>query len=247
MSKAKKRLLFTALLLLPIALITVGVRIYLAKTGLWMDRFQDGRAIPVTGLKVNPNGLTNLQGDAKDDFRRLVGAIRAYADKYQRFPDDPRWLIEFTKKWPESTRVTADCFDTPDRKKSDSFNNMDVGFGYMWAYRGPRPDGKPRPVFPGPGERDVWLYTDTYMRSNKTVYKTGAGSTKPEGHYLVAWSDGKVEELPISAYKRTQFHLGSASMGFEGEAGIDENSKVADKAGFSVLGGISPTFPPTKK
>jgi hypothetical protein len=239
MSKAKKRLLFTALLLLPIALTTIGIRLYLAKTGRWMDRYQDGRAIPITGLKLNPNGLTNLQGDAR--------AIRAYADKNQRFPDDPRWLIEFTKNWPESTRVTADCFDTPDRKKSDNFNNMDVGFGYNWAYRGPRPNGKPRPVFPGPGERDVWLYTNTYMRSNKTVYKTGAGSAKPEGHYLVAWSDGKIEELPVSDYKRTQWHLGSANLGFVGEPGIDENSKVADEAGFSVMGGIPPAFPPTKK
>ena len=247
MSKAKKRLLFTALLLLPIALITVGVRIYLAKTGLWMDRFQDGRAIPVTGLKVNPNGLTNLQGDAKDDFRRLVGAIRAYADKYQRFPDDPRWLIEFTKTWPESTRVTADCFDTPDRKMSDSFNNTDVGFGYKWFYRSPRPNGKPRPVFPGPGERDVWLFTDTYMRANQTVYRTGSATSKPEGHYLVAWSDGKVEELPLSAYKRTQFHLGSASMGFDGEPGIDENSKVAVESRFVLQGGSPPGYPPTKK
>jgi hypothetical protein len=236
MSKAKKRLLFTALLLLPIAVTTIGIRLYLAKTGRWMDRYQDGRAIPVTGLKLNPDGLTNLQGDAKDDFRRLVGAIRAYADKYQRFPDDPRWLIEFTKKWPESTRVTADCFDTPDRKKSDTFDSSDFGFGYMWAYRGPRPDGKPRPVFPGPGERDVWLYTDTYVRSNSTVYKTGSGSTKPEGHYLVAWSDGKVEELPISAYKRTQWHLGSASMGFVGEPGIDENSKVDMETRFTPVG-----------
>mgnify|MGYP006200310783 CR=1 FL=1 len=99
MSNVKKPLLFTALLLLPIAVTTIGIRLYLAKTGMWMDRYQDGRVIPVTGLKLNPNGLTNLQGDAKDDFRRLVGAIRAYADKYQRFPDDPRWLIEFTKKW----------------------------------------------------------------------------------------------------------------------------------------------------
>jgi len=236
MSKAKKRLLFTALLLLPIALTTIGIRLYLAKTGRWMDRYQDGRAIPVTGLKLNPDGLTNLQGDAKDDFRRLAGAIRAYADKNQRFPDDPRWLIEFTKKWPESTRVTADCFDTPDRKKSDTFDSTDFGFGYMWAYRGPRPDGKPRPVVPGSGERDVWLYTDTYVRSNSTVYKTGSGSTKPEGHYLVAWSDGKVEELPISAYKRTQFHLGSASMGFVGEPGIDENSKVDMETRFTAVG-----------
>ena len=236
MSKAKKRLLFTALLLLPIAVTTIGIRLYLAKTGRWMDRYQDGRAIPVTGLKLNPDGLTNLQGDAKDDFRRLAGAIRAYADKNQRFPDDPRWLIEFTKKWPESTRVTADCFDTPDRKKSDTFDSTDFGFGYLWAYRGPRPDGKPRPVFPGPGERDVWLYTDTYVRSNSTVYKTGSGSTKPEGHYLVAWSDGKVEELPISAYKRTQFHLGSARMGFVGEPGIDENSKVDMETRFTPVG-----------
>ena len=236
MNKTKKRLLFTALLLLPIAVTTIGIRLYLAKTGRWMDRYQDGRAIPVTGLKLNPDGLTNLQGDAKDDFRRLAGAIRAYADKNQRFPDDPRWLIEFTKKWPESTRVTADCFDTPDRKKSDTFDSTDFGFGYLWAYRGPRPDGKPRPVFPGPGERDVWLYTDTYVRSNSTVYKTGSGSTKPEGHYLVAWSDGKVEELPISAYKRTQFHLGSARMGFVGEPGIDENSKVDMETRFTPVG-----------
>jgi len=63
----------------------------------------------------------------------------------------------------------------------------------------------------------------------------------------VAWSDGKVEELPLSAYKRTQFHLGSASMVFDGEAGINENSKVADEAGFSVMGGIPPASPPTKK
>ena len=236
MSNVKKPLLFTALLLLPIAVTTIGIRLYLAKTGRWMDRYQDGRAIPVTGLKLNPDGLTNLQGDAKDDFRRLAGAIRAYADKNQRFPDDPRWLIEFTKKWPESTRVTADCFDTPDRKKSDTFDSTDFGFGYLWAYRSPRPDGKPRPVFPGPGERDVWLYTDTYVRSNSTVYKTGSGSTKPEGHYLVAWSDGKVEELPISAYKRTQFHLGSARMGFVGEPGIDENSKVDMETRFTPVG-----------
>ena len=247
MSKAKKRLLFTALLLLPIALTTIGVRVYLAKTGQWLERLPDGRVIPATGLKLNPNGLTNLQGDAKDDFRRLVGAIRAYADKYQRFPDDPRWLIEFTKTWPESTRVTADCFDTPDRKMSDSFNNTDVGFGYKWFYRSPRPNGKPRPVFPGPGERDVWLFTDTYMRANQTVYRTGSASSKPEGHYLVAWSDGKVEELPLSAYKRTQFHLGSASMGFDGEPGIDENSKVAVESRFVLQGGSPPGYPPTKK
>jgi hypothetical protein len=247
MSKAKKRLLFTALLLLPIALTTIGVRVYLAKTGQWLERLPDGRVIPVTGLKLNPNGLTNLQGDAKDDFRRLVGAIRAYADKYQRFPDDPRWLIEFTKTWPESTRVTADCFDTPDRKMSDSFNNTDVGFGYKWFYRSPRPNGKPRPVFPGPGERDVWLFTDTYMRANQTVYRTGSATSKPEGHYLVAWSDGKVEELPLSAYKRTQFHLGSASMGFDGEPGIDENSKVAVESRFVIQGGSPPGYPPTKK
>ena len=247
MSKAKKRLLFTALLLLPIALTTIGVRVYLAKTGQWLERLPDGRVIPMTGLKLNPNGLTNLQGDAKDDFRRLVGAIRAYADKYQRFPDDPRWLIEFTKTWPESTRVTADCFDTPDRKMSDSFNNTDVGFGYKWFYRSPRPNGKPRPVFPGPGERDVWLFTDTYMRANQTVYRTGSATSKPEGHYLVAWSDGKVEELPLSAYKRTQFHLGSASMGFDGEPGIDENSKVAVESRFVLQGGSPPGCPPTKK
>jgi hypothetical protein len=37
MSKAKKRLLFTALLLLPIALTTIGIRLYLAKTGRWMN------------------------------------------------------------------------------------------------------------------------------------------------------------------------------------------------------------------
>ena len=247
MSKAKKRLLFTALLLLPIALTTIGVRVYLAKTGQWLERLPDGRVIPMTGLKLNPNGLTNLQGDAKDDFRRLVGAIRAYADKYQRFPDDPRWLIEFTKTWPESTRVTADCFDTPDRKMSDSFNNTDVGFGYKWFYRSPRPNGKPRPVFPGPGERDGWLFTDTYMRANQTVYRTGSATSKPEGHYLVAWSDGKVEELPLSAYKRTQFHLGSASMGFDGEPGIDENSKVAVESRFVLQGGSPPGYPPTKK
>ena len=247
MSKAKKRLLVTALLLLPIALTTIGVRVYLAKTGQWLERLPDGRVIPVTGLKLNPNGLTNLQGDAKDDFRRLVGAIRAYADKYQRFPDDPRWLIEFTKTWPESTRVTADCFDTPDRKMSDSFNNTDVGFGYKWFYRSPRPNGKPRPVFPGPGERDVWLFTDTYMRANQTVYRTGSATSKPEGHYLVAWSDGKVEEVPLSAYKRTQFHLGSASMGFDGEPGIDENSKVAVESRFVLQGGSPPGYPPTKK
>jgi len=247
MSKAKKRLLFTALLLLPIALTTIGVRVYLAKTGQWLERLPDGRVIPVSGLKLNPNGLTNLQGDAKDDFRRLVGAIRAYADKYQRFPDDPRWLIEFTKKWPESTRVTADCFDTPDRKKSDTFDSSDFGFGYKWFYRSPRPDGKPRPVFPGPGERDVWLFTDTYMRANQTVYRTGSASSKPEGHYLVAWSDGKVEELPLSAYKRTQFHLGSASMGFDGEPGIDENSKVAVESRFVLQVVSPPGYPPTKK
>ena len=84
MSNVKKPLLFTALLLLPIAVTTIGIRLYLAKTGMWMDRYQDGRVIPVTGLKLNPNGLTNLQGDAKDDFRRLAGAIRILRRPYGR-------------------------------------------------------------------------------------------------------------------------------------------------------------------
>jgi hypothetical protein len=191
--------------------------------GLYVERYLDGRLIPPRGLRVNPVGLTGLTRDSESDFKKLYKAIRAYGAKTGKFPDDPRVLIEFTREWSVSDRITPDAFCSPDYKKSDYYFDGDDGFSYKWTYRSPRPDGSPKPLVPGKGERDTWLVTDVLSRSNRIVYRDGTYSIEPEGYLLVLWSDGTVQR-GAKTVKVPDPGTTSHSIYYAGEAGLPLNA-----------------------
>lgn len=132
------------LALTPIVILVIASRQQPSR--VFVDRYIDGRFIPIGGLLVNPAGLQGLTRDSESDFRKFFKAICAYGNKFGQFPDDPRQLIAFTATWPEDSRVTGESFSSPDHRKSDTYNQMDEGFSYLWTYRSPRPDGTEKPL-----------------------------------------------------------------------------------------------------
>lgn len=223
-------------LFLVVALVVAGVFVgFLVKqllfsNGLYVEKYVDGRVIPLNGLLVNSNGLENLKGDAEDDFQRLHRALSSYAKEYGKLPDDPRWLIEFTSSWPPEHRVEANTFGTDDYAASDTYSKADEGFNYSWAYRSPRANGQPKPARATADQRDVWVYTDVYVRSRRRVFRDGSFVTDPAGSYLVLWSDGKVERVPLE--ERVLVSLGGRGKTyfFRGETGVPSNAESAGEA-----------------
>lgn len=223
-------------ILLIVSLVAAGVaagfavKQILFSKGLYVERYQDGRVIPLSGMLLNPSGLENLKGDAEEDFLRLHRALRNYAKQHEKLPDDPRWLIEFTKSWPPERRVEASTFGTDDYKASDTYSKADEGFNYSWAYRSPRANGLPKPAEPSGDERDVWVYTDVYVRSGRRVFRDGSFVTEPAGSYLVLWSDGQIERTRLE--DRVLVSLGGRGKTyfFRGETGVPSDAEPAGEA-----------------
>jgi hypothetical protein len=186
--------------------------------GSYIERYTDGRLIPIGGLMVNPHGLDGLQNDSEEDFRKLYGALTAYAKTNSRLPEDPRELVAFTSEWPANRRVTEEAFYSPDYKSSDVYSPLDEKFSYMWAYRSPRADGTSKPAFPKRGERDVWLATESYVRENKKVFRDGTYVSQPTGSYLLLWSDGKVEKVGLDRRRMARSGNTGYAYFFAGEA-----------------------------
>ncbi|GEM_PF-2121864 len=185
----------------------------------YVERYTDGRVIPAGGLLVNPNGLSGLSNDTEGDFRKLYRAIDAYVTAKGTLPDDPRSLIPFTQDWPVGRRITEEALYTPDYRKSDVYSPKDEKFNYLWAYRSPRADGTAKPPRPPSGERDVWLYTETYVRERKRVFRDGSSVTHPKGRYVVLWSDGTVEKVGFDRLVTAPSGASGEAYFFKGEAG----------------------------
>jgi hypothetical protein len=200
-----------------------GVKAVLHQQKVYVEVYEDGRAIPVGGLLVNPHGLENLEYDAEDDFRRLAVALREYVDKHEKLPDHPHDLLGLSDG--SGGKIDESAFYSQDSERAD--HPGQPGFSYSWAWRGPRADGAPKPARPASGERDVWVFSEDYVRSGRRVYRNGTYRSQPEGYYVVLWSDGAVERVPpqdrvlvgSGAFESTYF--------FRGEVGVPADARTA--------------------
>jgi hypothetical protein len=215
----KNTLLILAAVGLPLV-VGLLIKQFMFRSGVYVERYTDGRLIPPGGLLLNSNPLTGLANDTEEDFRRLYKGLKDYATQLGKFPEDPRYLVAFTSKWSHAQRVTVDCFGTPDYEKSDDYWEGDAGFNYRWSYMTPRADGSKKSVKDsGPG-RDVWVYSEVLVRSRRTVFRDGTLKDSPEGSFVVLWSDGVVENIPLS--KRVTVPQGGSGSAFyfAGERGV---------------------------
>jgi len=188
----------------------------------WPDRpaYQD-RQIPESGLVLNPEGASN-PGDPKEavkDLGLVYKGLKAYIAKHGKFPM-PGELAGSDER---PGFVARDAFKLPDIDYSDYGSAKEPNSTYAFAYRAPRYDESPKPTHPAEGERDVWMYTDTYVRRNETVFRDGSKTTSPTGVYVVLWSDGKIEYVEPLDVVWTG-HEGSLIMRFPGEPGTEKNA-----------------------
>lgn len=188
----------------------------------------NGRVVPQEGLKLNPHGLVGLENDAEQDFLRIHAAMRAYNKQYGQFPTSLRHLVSYTKTWPAWQRLTMEDLSSPDASKSDEPTHTTYTKCYMWSFRAPRPDGSPKPALPKPGERDVWLVSQNAYRSNHVVYPDGSQTYRPEGYFLVLWSDGAVERVkPDDRVLVSSGRSCGGEIAFRGAAGVPAHAKPA--------------------
>jgi hypothetical protein len=198
----------------------IVAKVFFFASGIYQDRYVDGRFIPMQGLRLNPHDLSNLTHEAAEDFEVLNKAMQAYTKKFGKFPDTMDALEEFSKDWPENERVTAETYRGEDYELTDDYIPSPEGSNYRWHFLASRVDGSKRPVFPRNGERDVWFSTDEFVRSGRTVYRDGSMVEKPEGFYLVMWSDGLVEEVPLSKLVYVRSSSGGEESFFLDEVGV---------------------------
>jgi len=195
----------------------------LAGSGIYLERYDDGQIIPLAGLRLNPNQLSDSDFDAKEDFRRLSKALNSFYLANGKYPDDPRQLIAFTLKWAEKDRVTEETLTSADIAKSDSgiyYHDLQT---YDWRFRGKRADGGAHQPTKAGETSSVLVSTDAYYRRNRVVFRDGHYEDRPEGYILTLWSDGSVREVPRSDYVGVGKKW-DMTMFFRNEAGVPKDA-----------------------
>lgn len=184
------------------------------------------REIPESGLVLNPEGANN-PGDPKEavkDLGIVYKGLKAYIARHGKFPM-PGELAGSDEK---PGLVARDAFKVPDIDLSDYGSAKDPNSTYAFAYRAPRFDDSPKPIAPSNGDRDVWMYTDVYVRRNETVFRDGSKTTQPTGVYVVLWSDGKIKYIdPLDVVWTGRD--GSMIMRFPGEPGTQGDALTQRK------------------
>lgn len=199
-----------------------------------LDRYMDGRLIPPGGLLVNPNGLEGLEHDVEADLQVLGRALIAHKKEKGRLPDDPRALIEFTRTWPEADRVREDHLGTQDHLKTDSAFERPEGaedrarLSYQFLYRAALAIGPSARRIRERDGAELWVLAHEYVRSNRTVFRDGSQTTRPEGFYVALWSTGEVERIPVGDEVMIPSGPGEWSLHFRGEKGIPSTAPPAN-------------------
>jgi len=193
-------------------------------------------AIPPEGLVVNPKGVD--LGDPENavkDFRRIYSAMDAYRRQTNRLPSLGE-LLDFSKPL-AGVQLTKDDFNVPDAHLADGYveGNQNLST-FMFAYRMPRPNGAPKPAFPAPGERDVWLVATDYTRNNQVLRRDRTADFDFKGVYVVLWSDGQIDKIDAGD-ARFAMKGPSGNLVFAGEAGAPKDTRSL-KDIYSVGGNI---------
>ncbi|RYG96228.1 MAG: hypothetical protein EON58_12540 [Alphaproteobacteria bacterium] len=185
----------------------------------------DGKAIPKEGLVLNPEGK-NL-GDpenAAGDFKRVYAAMDAYRRANGKLPTLQE-LTDFKSPLAQGFQLSAEDLTTPDGKYADGYVPGQQNLSYMFAFIQPRPNGKERPAFPAAGERDVWLVSTDYVRRNQRMHQDKHSDIDFRGVYVVLWSDGKIEKVPVDGVVFASASAKSFGLNFPGQAGLPKGSK----------------------
>jgi hypothetical protein len=148
-----------------------------------------------TGVSANNRGSEEIHPEeAESDFRSVYAALDAFRREKKRLPTAKPELLDFAKQ--KGLALTSEDFVSVDVRKSDSYaQGMHDHLDYRMDWRGSRPKGERKPAFPKAGEKDAWLTTDIFVRSNTTLYPDMTAKNNPSGFFLVLWSDGSVERI----------------------------------------------------
>lgn len=183
----------------------------------------------VVGHFVNEAGVAH-KGDPTNaiaPLTRVYKAIDSYRKRYHKLPELKELL---DRKAPEVYRLSVGDLQVPDAKYGDSFNEMDLSHPqFMCLFTEPRPDGTLRPVFTPRGERDVWMACDAYVRHNQYDWINGQKTYRLEGVYVVLWSDGQIEQIPLkNGLWYPQANAGWV-MDFPGQTGMPANALTEEQ------------------
>lgn len=216
-------------------IVGLAIKQFAAGQGFYSERYEDGRVIPRNGLLVNPHGLDDLNFDAEEDLRRLGKALIAYQSEKGQLPDDPKALIKFTESWPQADRVREDHFGSQDHIKSDSgFEQRGrtadrARMSYQFVYRAARTLGSAARRVRERDGAELWIVAYEYVRSNRTVFRDGSQTTRPEGFYVALWSTGEVQRVPLTDEVVIPTGPNEWSARFRGEKGVSSTAPPANK------------------
>lgn len=171
---------------------------------------------PVLGNSGTPKGDP---ANAIADFKVLYKAIDAFRTRHHRLPAGK----EVDELGP------PDAWTNPDTAYGDqpyAAKRARGQYHYMMSFLSLRADGTPKPAFPRRGEKDVWLVADQYVRYNQRQTLDKLSEMKLEGSYVVLWSDGTIEQIPLKDQIVVWAEAKRGSHCFKGEAGIPKGVKV---------------------
>jgi hypothetical protein len=199
---------------------------------VWRSEMQfrafNGKWIPPWGLTINEKGSRELGNpdNAIQDLTKLYTAFIAYRQEKGKLPE-PKDLFDFSRPIAPGIQLKEEDLRTPDAHLADGYTKGDQSFSeYALTYLTPRPNGQPRPAFPKDGERDVWLYCETYARTGTRVYRDHTTKLEPMGYYVVLWSDGVIEKVPTLDMVGYQDSPRSWTFTFKGQAGLPKNTRT---------------------
>ena len=199
-------------------------------------KWNDGRVIPPEGLVFNPRARIPFDpGEVVKDFTRIYAAMDGFRKIHRRLPT-PAELLDFSKEIVPGVRLGLADFQTPDAVNANFYADTSPGRkDYGIAFPNHRPDGAPRPAFPGAGERDVWLASSACARRDQHIFQDGHSETTYFGFHLVLWSDGVIERVPQQSTVWFNSHDGGLQMEFPGQAGLP--SRIWTAKEVHLMGG----------
>ena len=201
-----------------VAALGIGLAALLARRAPAEPKLWDGKPIPKGGFWTDPQGR-NLgdPANAERDLRKMYKALVAFRARAGRLPTMKEF---FDSGWVAShLGLTHDDLNNPDYKYSDGYRPSKNASTYGFAFLARRPDGTPKPSFPAPGERDVWVGCDDYLRNNQFVRDDASSREDLRGFALVLWSDGRIERIRNADRVMVQDSARSSSFTEPGQAG----------------------------
>ncbi len=203
-------------------------------TLLWIRRAANCPSCRVSG-KSKDMGVANASDplpqipgnplEAVTDFKRLYQAIDGFRRHYRRFPTGKEFH-DYSHPLFARMKLSDQDFECSDAKRPEYLaSNPHVTTPlYSITFREPRYDGRMKPVFPPPGERDLWAVSWHYRRSRQVKTERGA-NIEYFGSLVGLFSDGQVIVLPMAKALRVRRSERSYWTAFPQESGVPRSAR----------------------